>query len=59
VLQAVIAVIANSGDILIRRKREWIIPPKPLKENVDYTKRDFIAKVSHWLIVPFIYSGSN
>ncbi|XP_026062831.1 desmoglein-2-like protein isoform X3 [Carassius auratus] len=29
----------------IRQKREWIIPPHKLKENVDYTNREFIAKI--------------
>lgn len=31
---------------LHRQKREWIVPPQILDENVDYTKREFIAKVS-------------
>jgi len=31
---------------LHRQKREWIVPPQILEENIDYTKRDFIAKVS-------------
>ncbi|XP_042603389.1 desmoglein-2.1 [Cyprinus carpio] len=30
---------------LHRQKREWIIPPQILEENVDYTKREFIAKI--------------
>lgn len=30
---------------LHRQKREWIVPPQILEENVDYTKRDFIAKI--------------
>ncbi|XP_053486124.1 desmoglein-2-like protein [Ictalurus furcatus] len=30
---------------LNRQKREWIIPPKKLVENVDYTTGDFIAKI--------------
>lgn len=29
-----------------RNKREWILPPTKLKENVDYTKQEFISKVS-------------
>lgn len=29
-----------------RKKREWILPPTKLKENVDYTKKEFISKVS-------------
>ncbi|KAM6962567.1 desmoglein-2.1-like [Aplochiton taeniatus] len=28
-----------------RRKREWILPPSKLKENTDYTHREFIAKI--------------
>uniref|UniRef100_A0A8C7M346 Desmoglein 2 n=1 Tax=Oncorhynchus mykiss TaxID=8022 RepID=A0A8C7M346_ONCMY len=26
-------------------RREWIIPPKRLKENVDYTSQEYIAKI--------------
>lgn len=29
----------------IRQKREWIIPPHRLRENVDYTNREYIAKI--------------
>lgn len=37
---------------LSRKKREWILPPAKLEENVDYTKKEFIAKViSH---LPFL-----
>lgn len=46
-LQAFALVKANSGDNLVRKRREWILPPKPLKENVDYTHLEFVAKVSH------------
>ncbi|XP_076135361.1 desmoglein-2.1-like [Alosa pseudoharengus] len=28
-----------------RHKREWIIAPTKLEENVDYTKREYIAKI--------------
>ncbi|KAK7889420.1 hypothetical protein WMY93_024980 [Mugilogobius chulae] len=28
-----------------RRKREWIIPPAKLKENTDYTHKEYIAKI--------------
>ncbi|KAJ8279867.1 hypothetical protein COCON_G00069330 [Conger conger] len=28
-----------------RRKREWILPPTKLVENVDYTKKEFVAKI--------------
>uniref|UniRef100_A0AAQ4PVU7 Cadherin domain-containing protein n=1 Tax=Gasterosteus aculeatus aculeatus TaxID=481459 RepID=A0AAQ4PVU7_GASAC len=45
VFQAVIARIASSGDNLVRKKREWILPPRPLMENEDYTQQDFIAKI--------------
>uniref|UniRef100_A0A8D3BMF8 Cadherin domain-containing protein n=1 Tax=Scophthalmus maximus TaxID=52904 RepID=A0A8D3BMF8_SCOMX len=36
---------ANSGDNLLRKRREWILPPKLLKENVDYSGQLFIAKI--------------
>ncbi|XP_042273345.1 desmoglein-2-like [Thunnus maccoyii] len=42
---AVAVVKANSGDNPVRNKREWIIPPKRLNENEDYTKEDYIAKI--------------
>ncbi|KAK7158498.1 hypothetical protein R3I94_004963 [Phoxinus phoxinus] len=29
----------------IRLKREWIIPPHKLRENMDYTAREYIAKI--------------
>ncbi|KAM7410640.1 hypothetical protein PAMA_001872 [Pampus argenteus] len=45
-LCAIIAVLkASSGDSLVRRRREWILPPKPLRENKDYTQREYIAKI--------------
>ncbi|XP_048107933.1 desmoglein-2-like [Alosa alosa] len=28
-----------------RCKREWILPPAKLEENVDYTEREYIAKI--------------
>lgn len=31
---------------LHRQKREWVIPPKRLMENVDYTGNECIVKVS-------------
>lgn len=39
---------ADKGALraLHRQKREWIIPPKQLFENEDYTREEFIAKVS-------------
>lgn len=45
-VQVVIVVKQTSGKNLVRKKREWILPPKPLKENKDYTKELSIAKVS-------------
>ncbi|KAG5286763.1 hypothetical protein AALO_G00018490 [Alosa alosa] len=30
---------------LQRQKREWIIPPKKLMENTDYTKKEYISKI--------------
>ncbi|GAA6089837.1 desmoglein-2-like isoform X2 [Tachysurus ichikawai] len=43
----VIWVAADKGELrtLQRQKREWIIPPKQLYENVDYTGETFIAKI--------------
>ncbi|KAL0966166.1 hypothetical protein UPYG_G00291820 [Umbra pygmaea] len=35
----------SSGLKLRRQKREWIIPPKKLLENKDYTKDPYIAKI--------------
>ncbi|XP_016118589.1 cadherin-2B-like, partial [Sinocyclocheilus grahami] len=29
----------------IRQKREWIIPPHNVRENVNYTNREYIAKI--------------
>jgi len=45
-LQVVTVVSANSGGNLVRKRREWILPPKPLMENVDYTSERSIARVS-------------
>ncbi|XP_042368749.1 desmoglein-3-like [Plectropomus leopardus] len=45
VFAAVTVVIANPADTQVRRKREWIIPPTPLEENVDDTKKEWIAKI--------------
>ncbi|KAM4574212.1 desmoglein-2.1-like [Fundulus diaphanus] len=44
-VQVAIVVRAHSGNNLVRHKREWVLPPKPLTENVDYTKNEFIAKI--------------
>uniref|UniRef100_A0A8C8MNX1 Desmoglein 2 n=1 Tax=Oncorhynchus tshawytscha TaxID=74940 RepID=A0A8C8MNX1_ONCTS len=39
-------VAAEGGGLKLRRqKREWIIPPKRLKENVDYTSQEYISKI--------------
>ncbi|KAM4548234.1 desmoglein-2.1-like [Odontesthes bonariensis] len=53
-LQVVSVVSANSGDNLVRKRREWILPPKPLMENVDYTKDVSIARIRS-----DIQSGTN
>uniref|UniRef100_A0A3Q3WGM9 Cadherin domain-containing protein n=1 Tax=Mola mola TaxID=94237 RepID=A0A3Q3WGM9_MOLML len=37
--------VGNSEERLVRKRREWIVPPKSLTENVDYTHQDFIAKI--------------
>uniref|UniRef100_A0A3B4V634 Desmoglein-3-like n=1 Tax=Seriola dumerili TaxID=41447 RepID=A0A3B4V634_SERDU len=36
---------ANSGDKLVRKKREWLPPPKILLENKDYTQEESVAKI--------------
>ncbi|MCI4377104.1 hypothetical protein PGIGA_G00199730, partial [Pangasianodon gigas] len=43
----VIWVEADKGELrtLHRQKREWIVPPNKLFENVDYTREEFIAKI--------------
>lgn len=40
-----------------RRKREWILPPTRLYENVDYTKEEYVAKVSilHYFFIIIHY----
>ncbi|XP_054482279.1 desmoglein-2-like protein [Anoplopoma fimbria] len=35
----------GKGQMLQRRKREWIIAPRQLYENNDYTGLDYIAKI--------------
>ncbi|CAB1317409.1 unnamed protein product [Coregonus sp. 'balchen'] len=46
ILTFIRVVAAESGGLKLRRqKREWIIPPKKLKENVDYRNREYIAKI--------------
>lgn len=49
-LQVAAVVKGNPEEELVRKKREWILPPKPLKENEDYRNEEFIAKVSHRLL---------
>lgn len=46
-LQLVLVVRASPRDGMVRTKREWILPPKPLKENYNYTLQTSIARVSH------------
>lgn len=41
----------QSATGLKRKKREWILPPTKLRENVDYTKQEFISKVSLYCTV--------
>ncbi|XP_071342912.1 desmoglein-2.1-like isoform X2 [Trachinotus anak] len=42
----VVAVVRlSSGDSLVRKKREWILPPKPLMENADYTQKESVARI--------------
>ncbi|XP_071773116.2 desmoglein-2-like protein [Centroberyx gerrardi] len=38
-------VAEGRGLVLSRKKREWIIPPRRLTENVDYTGLEYIAKI--------------
>ncbi|KAF6728699.1 Desmoglein-1-gamma [Oryzias melastigma] len=44
-VQVVIVVRQTSGKNLVRKKREWTLPRKPLKENKDYTRELSIAKI--------------
>uniref|UniRef100_A0A3Q3WQK7 Cadherin domain-containing protein n=1 Tax=Mola mola TaxID=94237 RepID=A0A3Q3WQK7_MOLML len=43
--EALVLSLGNSEERLVRKRREWIVPPKSLTENVDYTHQDFIAKI--------------
>ncbi|KAG9274620.1 cadherin-2-like [Astyanax mexicanus] len=50
ILSAVTIILADpdggGGEQTLRRqKREWIIPPRKLMENVDYTNLKYIAKI--------------
>ncbi|XP_031431150.1 desmoglein-2-like [Clupea harengus] len=40
-----LSVAMSEGRARFMHKREWIIPPKWLQENTDYTKEDFISKI--------------
>ncbi|CAL9695833.1 unnamed protein product [Knipowitschia caucasica] len=42
---AVLLLYSESAKPQKRKKREWIIPPSKLKENHDYTKKEYIAKI--------------
>ncbi|XP_077440238.1 desmoglein-2.1-like isoform X3 [Vanacampus margaritifer] len=44
-LQNTLVLTLHSGNEPVRKKREWIIPPKQLKENEDYTGKQYIAKI--------------
>lgn len=50
-LQAVAVVKTHSGDSVVRKRRDWIIPPKNLTENKDYTREKYIARVGHWSLI--------
>ncbi|XP_072529913.1 uncharacterized protein [Salminus brasiliensis] len=39
------AVLSQASEGYRRIKREWILPATKLTENVDYTKKEFIAKI--------------
>ncbi|XP_050959072.1 desmoglein-2-like [Labeo rohita] len=43
---AILHTSSSEGQLkTVRHKREWIVPPHRLRENVDYTYRDYIAKI--------------
>lgn len=44
----------HSGS-LRRYKREWIVPPQILEENVDYTKQIYIARVRMHSLICFYF----
>ncbi|XP_057697356.1 desmoglein-2.1-like isoform X2 [Corythoichthys intestinalis] len=37
--------IVISKNEAVRKRREWLVPAWPLKENEDYTQKKFIAKI--------------
>uniref|UniRef100_A0A8C8JZW3 Cadherin domain-containing protein n=1 Tax=Oncorhynchus tshawytscha TaxID=74940 RepID=A0A8C8JZW3_ONCTS len=45
IFSLVLSILESGGLNLRRQKREWIIPPRKLKENVDYRNREYIAKI--------------
>ncbi|CAL1593128.1 unnamed protein product [Knipowitschia caucasica] len=45
VLLLTIVVAAAYANSLVRKRREWILPAKPLQENKDYTRLEYIAKI--------------
>lgn len=45
-VQVVVVVRTRAGASLVRTKREWVIPPKTLIENKDYTNEEYVARVS-------------
>lgn len=49
--QVLVAVVeARSSAGLRRQKREWIVPPQKLNENMDYTQKEYIAKVRLFMV---------
>ncbi|XP_041912962.1 desmoglein-2 [Alosa sapidissima] len=42
---SVVCMMSAEANSHRRHKREWIIAPTKLEENVDYTKREYIAKI--------------
>uniref|UniRef100_A0A3B4V4R9 Desmoglein-3-like n=1 Tax=Seriola dumerili TaxID=41447 RepID=A0A3B4V4R9_SERDU len=59
-LQAVAVVRANSGDKLVRKKREWLPPPKILLENKDYTQEESVAKCHRLFVnIPALTEGKG
>ncbi|XP_015258677.1 PREDICTED: desmoglein-2-like [Cyprinodon variegatus] len=44
-VQAAVLVRSHSGVNLLRHKRAWVIPPTILRENVDYTQKEYISRI--------------
>lgn len=53
-IQAVALLDAHSEGYLVRKKRIWIPPPTKVWENKDYSGKEYIARVSHFLFFGFI-----